>query len=317
MSLETSPSSESLSLDMIDSGHSGRPGDDAHGSSDELVPLRTHRSVLRRLLSNRGAAIAAGFLLLLALGAILAPLITPHDPNSQDLLNTLRSPSGEFWLGTDNKGRDVLSRIVFAGRVALMAPLLAVTVGVVLGVPAGLLAGTTRGRIDRILGRLADTILSIPPLVTALAIIAILGPGLTNAMLAIGIVYAPRLFRVTRGATMSVSEELYVDASRSVGCSTPRLLWAHVLPNISGPLLVQISLMMGFSLLAEASLSFLGLGIQIPDASWGSMLRDAYQDKFKAPYAVVPPGLAMTLTILAFNTLGDGLRDIITARRRE
>ena len=311
MSLETTPSIGSTSFDPA------QEGPEVEGNVDEFVPLRTHRSVFRRLLSNRAAVVSGAFLVVLALAALFAPLIAPHDPNKQDLLNVLQGPGSDSLLGTDNKGRDVLSRIIYAGRVALMAPLLAVTVGVVLGVPAGLFAGTTRGRIDRILGRLADTILSIPPLVMALAIVAILGPGLTNAMLAIGIVYSPRLFRVTRGATMSVSEELYVDASRSVGCSTPRLLWAHVLPNISGPLLVQISLMMGFSLLAEASLSFLGLGIQIPDASWGSMLRDAYQDKFKAPYAVVPPGLAMTLTILSFNTLGDALRDVITARRRE
>ncbi len=316
MSFDTTTPTESATLEPPGSSLSG-PAPDLDGPVEEFVPARTHRSVFRRLLSNRAASVAGGFLVLLAVAAIFAPVLAPHDPNKQDLLNTLQGPSLDNWLGTDNKGRDVFSRILFAARVALMAPLLAVTVGVVLGVPAGLLAGTTRGRIDRLLGRLADTILSIPPLVTALAIVAILGPGLTNAMLAIGIVYAPRLFRVVRGATMSVSEELYVDASRSVGCSTPRLLWAHVLPNISGPLLVQISLMMGFSLLAEASLSFLGLGIQIPNSSWGSMLRDAYQDKFKAPYAVIPPGLAMTVTILAFNTLGDGLRDVVSARRRQ
>ncbi|MGF1597137.1 MAG: ABC transporter permease [Acidimicrobiales bacterium] len=314
MTLETPPSAEPSRIDV---GIDGPVLADTDGSGPGLVPVRTHKSVFRRLLGNRGSAIAGGFLLLLAISALFAPLLARHDPNEQDLLNVLQSPSGEFLLGTDNKGRDVFSRILFAGRVALMAPLLAVTVGVVLGVPAGLLAGTVRGRIDRVMGRLADAILSIPPLVLALAIVAILGPGLTNAMLAIGIVYAPRLFRVTRGATMSVSEELYVDASRSIGCSTPRLLWAHILPNIAGPLLVQITLMMGFSLLAEATLSFLGLGIQIPNASWGSMLRDAYQDKFRAPYAVVPPGIAMTLTILAFNTLGDGLRDVVTARRRQ
>jgi peptide/nickel transport system permease protein len=313
MTLETPPSAESA----VDPSTLPAVADGPGGVGHPSVPVRTHQSTLRRLLANRAAVISGGFLLVLALAALVAPVLAPHDPNKQDLLNALQGPSGDFLLGTDNKGRDVFSRILFASRVALMAPLLAVSVGVVLGVPAGLLAGTTRGRIDAVMGRIADTTLSIPPLVLALAIVAILGPGLTNAMLAIGIVYAPRLFRVTRGATMSVSEELYVDASRSIGCSTPRLLWAHVLPNIAGPLLVQVTLMMGFSLLAEASLSFLGLGIQIPDASWGSMLRDAYQDKFKAPYAVVPPGIAMTLTILAFNTLGDGLRDVITARRRQ
>jgi len=281
------------------------------------TPERSHKSVLQRLLAHRGALIAGTFLLLLLLVAIGAPWLAPKDPNKQELLRSLEGPSGDFWFGTDGKGRDVFSRLIYASRIALMAPLLAVSVAIGIGVPAGLLAGTIRGRLDSVLSRIADALLAMPGIVVALTIIAILGPGLTNAMFAIGIVYAPRLFRVTRGSTMEVGEEQFIDASRSVGCSTPRLLWAHVLPNIAGPLLVQISLMMGFSLLAEATLSFLGLGVQIPNSSWGTMLRDAYQNNFRAPYGVVPPGIAMTLTILAFNTFGDALRDIVTARRRQ
>ena len=285
--------------------------------AEVVIEARTHRSVAQRLARHRGAQIAGGFLLLVLLAAILAPLIAPHDPSEQELLRTLEGPSGDYLLGTDGKGRDVLSRLIHASRVALLAPLQAVTVAVVIGVPSGLLAGTIRGRLDNVFSRLADALLSMPPLVVALAIIAILGPGLTNAMVAIGIVYAPRLFRITRGSTLAVGQELFVDASTSIGCSTPRLVWAHILPNIAGPLLVQVSLMMGFSLLAEATLSFLGLGVQIPDSSWGTMLRDAYQNNFRAPYGVIPPGIAMTLTILAFNTLGDALRDVVTARRRQ
>lgn len=290
--------------------------DEPTTSTEEAVPARTHKSVAHRLSRHRGAQIAGGFLFLLTLIAIFAPLVAPHDPNKQELLRSLEGPSGDYWFGTDGKGRDVLSRLVFASRVALLAPLQAVTVAVLIGVPTGLLAGTLRGRLDNVLSRLADALLAMPPLVVALSIIAILGAGLTNAMVAIGIVYAPRLFRITRGSTLGVGQELFVDASRSVGCSTPRLVWAHILPNIAGPLLVQVSLMMGFSLLAEATLSFLGLGVQIPDSSWGTMLRDAYQNNFRAPYGVIPPGVAMTLTILAFNTFGDALRDVVTARRR-
>ena len=284
---------------------------------EATAPVQTHRSVAQRLRSHRGAVVSGSFVVLLVLVAIFASWISPHDPNEQELLRALEGPSGDYWFGTDGKGRDVFSRLIFATRVALLAPLQAVSVAVLIGVPAGLLAGTVRGRLDNVLSRVADALLAMPPLVVALTIIAILGPGLTNAMIAIGIVYAPRLFRITRGSTMSVSQELYVDASRSIGCSTPRLVRAHVLPNIAGPLLVQITLMMGFSLLAEATLSFLGLGVQIPDSSWGTMLRDAYQNNFRAPYGVVPPGVAMTLTILAFNTFGDALRDVVTARRRE
>ncbi len=291
--------------------------DTAEHVVETAVPVQTHRTVRQRLLGHRGAVVSGAFLVLLLVVAIFASWIAPHDPNQQELLRSLEGPSGDYWFGTDGKGRDVLSRLIFATRVALLAPLQAVTVAVVIGVPTGLLAGTVRGRLDNILSRIADALLAMPPLVVALTIIAILGPGLTNAMVAIGIVYAPRLFRITRGSTMSVSQELYVDASRSIGCSTPRLVQAHVLPNIAGPLLVQVTLMMGFSLLAEATLSFLGLGVQIPDSSWGTMLRDAYQNNFRAPYGVIPPGIAMTLTILAFNTFGDALRDVVTARRRE
>jgi peptide/nickel transport system permease protein len=281
-----------------------------------VAPIRTRRGLFHRLLRNRAAVVAMSFLVLLTLAAIFAPIVAPYDPNQQDLLDTLQGPSREHWLGTDGKGRDVFSRIIYAARVALMAPLLSVTLAVVIGVPAGLVAGITKGRLDAVMGRIADTLLSIPPIVMAIAIVAILGPGLTNAMFAVGIVYAPRLFRVVRSATLGVGGELYVDSARSIGCSTPRLLWSHVLPNVAAPLLVQVSLLMGFALLAEASLSFLGLGVQIPTASWGSMLRSAYDEKFNAPYAAVPPGVVLTATILAFNTLGDGLRDAITARRR-
>ena len=285
-------------------------------STASAAPARTRHGVVRRLLKDPAAIVALSFLGLVLAAAVFAPLVAPHDPDAQNLRAALQGPSWAHLLGTDGKGRDVLSRIIFAGRIALMAPLLAVGVGVLLGIPTGLLAGITRGPLDAVLGRIADTLLSIPPIVMAIAIIAILGPGLTNAMLAIGLVYAPGLFRIVRSATLNVSGELYIDSARSIGCSSPRLLWSHVLPNVAGPLLVQISLLMGFSLLAEASLSFLGLGVQIPTASWGSMLRTAYDEKFNAPYAVIPPGVVLSLTILAFNVLGDSLRDAITARRR-
>ncbi len=292
------------------------PLDASTPASAELEPISNRTTILRRLLQDRSAVVALGFLGLLVLAAIFAPLLAPHDPNAQDLSSTLEGLSGDHLLGTDGLGRDVLSRLLFASRVALVAPLISVSIGVIVGVPAGLVAGITRGKVDAILGRIADTLLSIPSIVMAIAVIAILGPGLRNAMLSIGVVFAPRLFRVIRGATLDIEKELFIDSARSIGCSRTRLLWSHVLPNVSGPLLVQASLMIGFALLAEASLSFLGLGVQIPTASWGTMLRAAYDDKFNAPYAALPPGIVLTLAILAFNSLGDSLRDVFTARSR-
>jgi len=279
--------------------------------------LPKRRGAMRRLLQARAGVISIAFLVALVLVAALAPWLAPHDPAQQSLGNQLQGPSWDHWLGTDGVGRDVLSRIVHAARVALLAPAISVGIAVVLGVPSGLVAGYWRGRVDQLMSILADTLLSIPPIVLAVSIVAVMGPGLTTVMAAVGIVYAPRLFRVVRAATLSAREELYIESANSIGCSSGRILLSHVLPNVASPLLVQVTLLMGFALIAEASLSFLGLGVQLPDASWGSMLRAAYDDKFRAPYAVVPPGVALTLTVLAFNTLGDALRDAVTARRRQ
>ncbi|GGP04232.1 hypothetical protein GCM10012278_19040 [Nonomuraea glycinis] len=189
-------------------------------------------------------------------------------------------------------------------------------VALLIGLPLGLWAGLRRGAVDAIAGRLADTILSLPALVAALAIIAVLGPGLVNAMLSIGIIFAPGLFRVVRGATLAVAEETFVDSAVAIGSSTRRTLWVHILPNIAAPLLVQVTILMGVALLVEASLSFIGLGVQPPDASWGSMLKAAYTNQFHSPFAVVPSGVAMVLTVLAFNTIGDSIRDAVGLRRR-
>jgi peptide/nickel transport system permease protein len=246
--------------------------------------------------------------------AILAPLIAPHDPYAQSLQDRFLGPSWSHPLGTDDFGRDVLSRLIYATRIAIVAPVVAVGLALLLGLPSGLFAGYRKGPIAAILARLAETLMSIPAIVAAIAIISVLGPGLARAMLAIGIVFAPGVFRVVRGAGLSVTEETYILSSQAIGSSTRRVVWVHCLPNVLAPLLVQISLLMGFALLAESSLSFLGLGVQLPEASWGSMLRSASQNQFNAPYAVIPPGVALTLTILALNTLGDVIRDAISDR---
>jgi peptide/nickel transport system permease protein len=275
------------------------------------------RVLVRRILRSKTNVACIVFLTFLTFIAIFAGALSPHGPREQDLLNSFAPPlSPGHVLGTDQFGRDLLSRLMYAARISLIAPLIAVGVGTAIGLPLGLLAGYLGGKLDWVLGRIADALIALPSLVLALAIIGVLGPSLVNAMLAVGIAYAPRLFRVVRGATLGVREETFIEASRVAGCSTPRLIFAHVLPNIRSPLLVQLTLMMGLALIAEASLSFLGLGVQPPDASWGVMLREAFENNFSGPWLVVPPGVAIVLTVLSFNLLGDGIRDAVGQQRR-
>jgi len=274
------------------------------------------RHVLRSILRRPSSATAFGFIVVLLFFAIAGPLIYPHDPEVQDLGNRFADASWTHLLGTDEFGRDVASRIIQASRIAVIAPLISVGVALLIGLPLGLWAGLRGGVVDSVAGRLADTVLSLPALVGALAIVAVLGPGLVNAMIAIGIIFSPGLFRVVRGATMSVAEETFVGSAVAIGSPTRRTLWVHILPNIAAPLLVQVTILMGVALLVEASLSFIGLGVQPPDASWGSMLKAAYTNQFHSPFSVVPPGIAMVLTVLAFNTIGDSIRDAVGLRRR-
>jgi peptide/nickel transport system permease protein len=267
------------------------------------------RRFARRFGHDRAAMAASVVLLLIIACAAAAPLLAPYDPDAQSLTDRLQAFSSEHWLGTDDLGRDVLSRLLYASRVSLIAALQATAVGVVLGVPTGLLAGYSRGAVDSVLGRVADAMMSIPALLLALAIVGVLEPNLTSAMIAIGIVYAPRLFRITRAAALSVREETFVEAARSVGSGPWRIVTGHVLPNVLSPLIVQISLSMGFAILFEASISFLGLGVQPPDASWGSMLGRSTRFFEQSPHLVVVPGVMILITVLAFNVIGDGVRD--------
>jgi peptide/nickel transport system permease protein len=270
---------------------------------------RVQSRVMRRLLRNKAAMAALGFIGFLVLLALFGPLLPLADPNAQNLSVTNSGPTAAHILGTDSFGRDILSRLVAATRVTMLASLQGLTVAVVLGVPLGLLAGYVSGLVDSVFSRVADGVLSLPPLVLALSILGVAGPGLTNAMIAIGIVFAPRFFRVARSAAQTVSNETYVEAVRADGCSTPRILWRHVLPNASSPLLVQITFTIGFIITAEASLSFLGLGVQLPTASWGSMLRDAFANIYDNWFPIFPPAVLIAFTVFAFSLLGDGLRD--------
>jgi peptide/nickel transport system permease protein len=268
--------------------------------------------VARRLLANRAVVAGAVFLLVLVVLCLLAPLVARHDPADQHIVDRLQGPSTRYWLGTDGLGRDVFARLLYGGRVTLTAAVRGVGTAAVLGVPAGLIAGYAGRLPDRLLSWVADSLMSLPPLVLALTIIGIRGPGLANAMLAIGVVLSPRFFRVVRTSAMTIRQETYVEACLALGCAPTRILWRHVLPNASGPLLVQASFCVGYAVVAEASLSYLGLGVQDPTSSWGSMTRDAFQYISDSRWGVVPPSIAIAFTILASSLLGDGLRDAVS-----
>jgi peptide/nickel transport system permease protein len=273
---------------------------------------------LRWMRSDIRAVLSIGFLVALLLISILAPVIAPYPPNDQNVSLLLAPPSAEHWLGTDDLGRDVLSRLIYGAPNSLYASFLAVFIAVLLGVPAGLLIGFVGGWFDEISSRFIDALLSFPPIVLAIAVTGALGIGLTNAMLAVGFVFAPFLARLVRAQTLVVKSALYVDASRGFGASTPHIIWRHILPNAIQPVIVQVTLALAVALLAEAALSFLSLGVQPPAASWGGMLARAYNYIEIAPEQMYAPGMAILLTALAFNALGESMRVALdpTMKRR-
>jgi peptide/nickel transport system permease protein len=275
------------------------------------------RRFARRFRANRLALGALVVLVLLVVGAAAAPLIAPYEPDAIDVMNRLSGSTPAHWLGTDSLGRDTFSRLLFAGRVSLFAAAIAVAIAVVVGVPFGLLAGYCGGWVDWLLGRAADVLMTFPAIILAIAIIAATGPGLTNAMIALGIVYSPRLFRVVRSATLAVRAETYVEASVSIGTPATGIIARRVLPNILSPLLVQVSLMLAAALLAEAALSLLGLGVVPPTPSWGNLLGRGFTEIRSTPLLVVWPGLAIAVATLSFNLIGDGLRDSLGRETRK
>lgn len=279
------------------------------------APARTHRHLAVRVLRRPAGIVSISILLVVIVVSVLGPFITPYDPNKGSLLNVLLPPSPQHWLGTDDLGRDALSRLLVAGGVSLRATVQAVAIGLALGVIPGVLAGYLGGVVDAIITRIADVLLSFPSLVLALAIVAILGPGLTNAMTAIGIAFAPRFLRIVRGQILFVRGETFVEAAVSTGIPRWRVIWAHMLPNAWPALIIQVSFMLGLTLIVESGLSFLGLGVQPPNASWGSMIGDAKTYFETAPWLIVAPGAVIFITCLAFNTLGDVLRDEVGGGR--
>jgi len=250
--------------------------------------------------------------------ALLAPILAPYNPAANDFGphgGVASAPSATHLLGTDELGRDVLSRLMWGSRASMEAGVLATLLSLVLAVPAGLIAGYYRGLIDSVLMRVTDTLLAFPFLIIAVGLAAILGPSLGNATLAIGIVQVPKLLRITRGEVMALREENFVEAAIADGAPDAAILFAHVLPNTFTMLMVQASVIFPASILAEATLSFLGLGVQPPTPSWGVMLTTAQPYLYQAPWLAIFPGLAIVMTVLAFNLLAEGLHDLLDPRR--
>jgi peptide/nickel transport system permease protein len=266
--------------------------------------------VLRAVGRTPVAVIGGATVLAVVLVALGAPALAPHDPVAQ-IAKPLLPPGGEYLAGTDEFGRDELSRLIHGARVSLYVGVLAVLLALALGGTSGVVAGFRGGWVDDATMRVMDVLLSMPPLVMAIAITAVLGPSLTNVMVAIGIVYSPTFARVARGPTLAVVQRPYIEAARALGASGPVIVLRHVLPNVAAPILVQATVSLSTAILTEAALSFLGLGTQPPTASWGLMLSAARQYMLIDPWIAVLPGSAIAVTVLGFNLLGDGLRDVL------
>jgi len=274
------------------------------------------RLALRRFLGRpaavAGLVVVAAFIMV----AVAASIAAPFDPVATSWTTIRKAPSAAHWMGTDENGRDVLSRVIYGARASMLAGVVSVVIAAGIGVPIGLLAGFARGKTDAVIGRVADAMLAVPFLVLAIALAAFLGPSLRNAMVAIGVSAAPVFMRVARGATMDAATNEYVEAARALGNPAWRVAVRHVAPNILAPVIVQATLAIATAIIAEASLSFLGLGQQPPAPSWGSMLNSAQRFLSQAPWLAIFPGAAIFLAVLAFNLVGDGLRDALDPRAK-
>jgi peptide/nickel transport system permease protein len=274
-------------------------------------------TVLRQAARTRLGPLGVVVMIAAIAVALLAPLISPYDPLKQDLGNALARPDRAHLMGTDNVGRDVLSRMIWGTRVSLLAGFGSVALAMVTGGLLGLLAGYAGGRTDGLVMRVMDAVLSFPPLVLALALGAVLGAGLTGVVIALGVVYTPTFARLMRGQVLTITARDYVEAARALGAPGWRVAWHHVLPNAAAPIVIQASLSVAFAILAEASLSFLGLGIQPPGASWGSMINAGRGYLQQAPWIVFWPGTALFVTVVGLNFVGDAVREALDPRLRK
>ncbi|SEB57055.1 peptide/nickel transport system permease protein [Nitratireductor aquibiodomus] len=280
---------------------------------DNLAPRRRFRG-LAKLIRNGPALVGAALVVLFLLVAVFAPYLAPQDPSASSFTEIRKPPTAAHLLGTDEVGRDILSRLIWGARASLLAGVVSVAIAVAIGVPFGLLAGYFGGFVDGVISRFTEALLSIPTLIMAIALAATLGPGLLNAMLAIGVAATPIFIRLTRGQVISVKTEDYVEGARAIGLPHRLILLRYILPNVLPPLVVQATITVATAIIAEASLSFLGLGQQPPNPSWGSMLNSAKNFMMHSPFMSIFPGTAIFLVVLGFNMLGDGLRDALDPR---
>ena len=272
------------------------------------------KDFFRRYRENKMAMFGSVILLLLIAMAVLAPVVAPYDPYSMDGTAILQPPGGDHLLGTDRFGRDILSRIIYGSQISLRVSFIAVSIATVAGTTLGVLAGYYGKWTDITISRLTEVMFSFPEVLLALLIMSILGRSLNNIMIAIGIVYTPIFARIARGAVLANRNSLYVEAARSIGTSDGAIIWRHILPNILPPVIVQVTLSLAVAILAEASLSFLGIGVEPDIPSWGVMLSESQALLEQAWWPAVFPGVSITLAVLGFNMLGDGLRDLLDPR---
>jgi ABC-type dipeptide/oligopeptide/nickel transport system permease subunit len=269
---------------------------------------------MRRLGRYRAAVVSFAVALIFALLAILSPLITPYDPNVGNVVDSLVPPSGAHWLGTDDLGRDVFSRVIDASKIAMTVSLLSVGIALVIGLVLGVIAGYTGGPVDGVINRSQDVLFAFPELLLAIIIVAVMGPSLLNASFAISLLYIPRFVRLSRSATLQIKTSEFLDASRLAGVRPLRILWTHVVPNVFPSVIVLAALSMSTAQLAYASLAFLGLGVSPPQADWGGMLSSGRNFITVAPWMVLGPSVAVVALVLAFNVLGDAVRDVLDPR---
>ena len=280
------------------------------------MPKRRNRALIR-FKRHKPALIGMTFVIMLVIVAIFAPIIAPYDPNKVSILDSKNPPSREHWLGNDDVGRDILSRVIFGTRVALIVGLGATTIAVVIGVTVGATAGYFGGKIDTILSRFVDSLMAFPLLALLLILSAVFGPSLRNVVIVIGCSVWASYARMVRAEVLSLRERDFVHAARAAGAKNVRIVLRHIVPNALGPVIIFASLQVGGIIILESALSFLGLGVQRPTASWGTMLSDGRDYIRNYPHISMAPGFAITLTVLAFNLIGDGLRDALDPRQRD
>jgi peptide/nickel transport system permease protein len=291
--------------------HQERTASTSEGNTRELSHWKTG---LSKFLRNKAACFGGILVLVFVISSVLAPVFYSRDPNAQDIRHALESPSLKQPLGTDELGRSILARIMFGGRITLTISISSVALALLIGVPFGLVSGYFGGKVDFLIQRLTDVMLSFPPFLLALALVSVLGVGLKNTIISVGIAGVPHIIRITRGCVLSIREQVYVEAARSMGTRDRVILFRHILPNVLVPIIVNATLFFGMAIIFAAGLGFLGVGVQPPAPEWGTMLGAGRSLIFAAPHVATFPGIAIFLVVLGFNLLGDGLRDALDPR---